>query len=243
MGIVLTICAAVLILPAAASADGYSAEELLHNAPYSLLSPANDELNSAEATAIYSSELGHETVVYSFTSPGEEEELSGEFIKNYLYITGPDKNLWPEEAEPADRAYEDFVSVAKSQRGNLGGAPSWSWYGCGYYGPWCACFASWCADQCGYIESGIIPKFSYCSAGAEWFQEKGQWLDGDEIPTPGMLIFFDWGEDGSADHVGIVEKVSGDYVYAIEGNYSNVCSEAVYPIGSYEIMGYGCPQF
>lgn len=41
----------------------------------------------------------------------------------------------------------------------------WSWYGFNSRVEWCACFTSWCADQCGYIESGIIPKFSLCSDG------------------------------------------------------------------------------
>ena len=31
---------------------------------------------------------------------------------------------------------------------------------------WCACFVSWCADQCGYIESGLVPKFAGCVDGA-----------------------------------------------------------------------------
>ena len=29
--------------------------------------------------------------------------------------------------------------------------PYWSWYGFESRVEWCACFVSWCADQCGYI--------------------------------------------------------------------------------------------
>ena len=50
------------------------------------------------------------------------------------------------------------VWVALTQEGN-GGDPYWSWYGFSSRVEWCACFVSWCADQCGYIESGVIPKF------------------------------------------------------------------------------------
>ena len=53
-----------------------------------------------------------------------------------------------------------IVEVAASQIGNVGGQPYWSWYGFDSRMEWCACFVSWCAEQCGYIETGIIPKFS-----------------------------------------------------------------------------------
>ena len=70
-----------------------------------------------------------------------------------------------------------IVEVALTQLGNEGGQPYWSWYGFEGRVEWCACFASWCADQCGYLESGIIPKFSLCSDGVNWFKGKGQWQD------------------------------------------------------------------
>ena len=59
-----------------------------------------------------------------------------------------------------------IVEVALTQLGNEGGQPYWSWYGFDGRVEWCACFVSWCADQCGYIESGLIPKFSGCVDGA-----------------------------------------------------------------------------
>ena len=58
-----------------------------------------------------------------------------------------------------------IVEVALTQLDNEGGEPYWSWYGFDSRVEWCACFVSWCADQCGYIDSGIIPKFSLVSDG------------------------------------------------------------------------------
>ena len=55
-----------------------------------------------------------------------------------------------------------IVEVALSQVGNIGGEPYWRWYGFSGREEWCACFVSWCAEQCGYIESGLVPKFAYC---------------------------------------------------------------------------------
>ena len=117
-----------------------------------------------------------------------------------------------------------IVDVALSQVGNVGGEPYWSWYGFTNHVEWCACFVSWCADQCGYLDSGTYPKFSGCVFGMQWFQQRSLWLDGSTEPAPGMLIFFDWAtQDGVPDHVGIVEKVENGMVYTVEGNSRDMC--------------------
>ena len=136
-----------------------------------------------------------------------------------------------------------IVEVALTQLGNEGGQPYWSWYGFEGRVEWCACFASWCADQCGYLESGIIPKFSLCSDGVNWFKGKGQWQDKNYEPQAGDLIFFDWGSNGSIDHVGIVEKCENGTVYTVEGNSGDACKQRSYPVGSGSIYGYGCPNY
>ena len=140
-----------------------------------------------------------------------------------------------------------IVEVARSQIGNVGGEPYWSWYGFTERVEWCACFVSWCANKCRYIDSGIIPKFSGCINGVEWFKDRGQWIGNRFEPSPGMIIFFDWddedGQDGNADHVGIVEKVENGRVYIIEGNTSDSCRQRSYPVGYYEILGYGIPDY
>lgn len=140
-----------------------------------------------------------------------------------------------------------IVEVARSQIGNVGGEPYWSWYGFTERVEWCACFVSWCANKCGYLRSGIIPKFSGCINGVEWFKDRGQWIGNSFEPSPGMIIFFDWddedGQDGNADHVGIVEKVENGRVYTIEGNTSNSCRQRCYPVGYYQILGYGIPDY
>ena len=136
-----------------------------------------------------------------------------------------------------------IVEVALTQLGNEGGKPYWSWYGFNGRVEWCACFASWCADQCGYLESGIIPKFSLCSDGVDWFKGRGQWQDKNYEPQAADLIFFDWGNDGSIDHVGIVEKCENGTVYTVEGNSGDACRQQSYPIGSSSIYGYGLPAY
>ena len=139
-----------------------------------------------------------------------------------------------------------IVEVALTQLGNEGGQPYWSWYGFEGRVEWCACFVSWCADQCGYLESGIIPKFSLCSDGVDWFAANGQWQGKEYEPKAGDIIFFDWskdGQDGDVDHVGIVEKCENGIVYTVEGNSGDACRQNSYPVGYYEILGYGCPSY
>ena len=146
---------------------------------------------------------------------------------------------------------DQIVAVAISQIGNVGGMPYWSWYGFGSRVAWCACFVSWCANECGYIDIGVIPKFAGCVNGVNWFKTRGQWADGSFEPAPGMIIFFDWDspngesgpQDGLSDHVGIVEKVENGRVYTIEGNTSDSCARRSYPLGYYEILGYGIPAY
>ena len=136
-----------------------------------------------------------------------------------------------------------IVDVALTQLGNEGGQPYWSWYGFDGRVEWCACFVSWCADQCGYLDSGIIPKFSLCSDGVDWFSGNGQWQSRNYEPSAGDIIFFDWDGDGTTDHVGIVEKCENGIVYTVEGNSGDACKQNQYSVGSSSIYGYGVPAY
>lgn len=136
-----------------------------------------------------------------------------------------------------------IVEVALTQIGNEGGQPYWSWYGFDIRVEWCACFVSWCADQCGYIDSGLIPKFAGCIDGANWFKSNNRWNDRNYEPKAGDIIFFDWEGDGTTDHVGIVEKCENGTVYTVEGNSGDACRQRQYTVGSRNIYGYGIPAY
>lgn len=137
----------------------------------------------------------------------------------------------------------DIVETALSQVGNVGGSPYWSWYGFSSRVEWCACFVSWCANECGYIEAGAVPKFSYCPTGVQWFRDAGLWLPCGSEPAPGDIVFFDWNGDGISDHVGIVESCDDSTVRTVEGNSSDGCRQRSYGVGSSSIMGYGIPMY
>ncbi len=156
----------------------------------------------------------------------------------FAVLTGLSDDITGENSE--------FIQTALSQIGNYGGEPYWSWYGYSSHADWCACFVSWCADQCGYTDAGLVPQFSGCQSGAQWFKNRNRWIDGAMEPAPGMIVFYDWddedsdGQDGSADHVGIVEYVENGIVHTIEGNWGDSVAQREFPIGYYDVLGYGC---
>ena len=161
------------------------------------------------------------------------------------------RNLWSAVLYGIGTGSDEIVAVAMSQVGNVGGQPYWSWYGFNYRVDWCAIFVSWCANECGYIDAGVIPKFAGCVQGSRWFKERGLWQDRSYTPNPGDIIFFDWNDpggfsgpqDGVPDHVGIVERVENGRVYTVEGNSGDKCCQRSYPVRYYEIYGYGIGNF
>lgn len=99
-------------------------------------------------------------------------------------------------------------------------------------------------NKYGCISSGIIPKFASVNVeGVTWFQACGLWQEAGYIPVSGDIIFFDWEQDGSPDHVGIVKEVRDGNVFTIEGNSGNMCKEKHYQINSNVIYGYGTPLY
>ena len=132
-----------------------------------------------------------------------------------------------------------IVEVAKAEIGNVGGDKFWKWYGFSSRVDWCAIFCSWCADQCGYLEAGLLPKFAVVGDGANWFKTRHRWSGRGYSPKPGDFIFFDFEQDGVLDHVGIVENCDGKVVTTIEGNAGNACKRLSYVAGNSSIAGYG----
>lgn len=138
---------------------------------------------------------------------------------------------------------QQIVVKALSQIGQIGGKPYWSWLGFNFRIEWCACFVSWCATQCGYTQSGQVPKFISCKVGIDWFKEHKQWKGKNYTPKSGDYIFFDWEPDGVADHIGIVDYYEDGYVYTVEGNSNDEVRTKCYEIDSKNIYGFASPNF
>lgn len=89
--------------------------------------------------------------------------------------------------------------------------------------PWCCAFVSWCADQCGYIDSGIVPKTAGCAAMKSFYESRGRThsvTDSSYTPQPGDFVIM-----GSSGHIGIVEKYEDGVLYTIEGNSGSGISD------------------
>ena len=117
-----------------------------------------------------------------------------------------------------------------------------------YTDAWCATFVSAVAISCGYTD--IIPTECGCGEMVKLLQKIGAWDESDSRkPNPGDILFFNWqaaatGDDtGWPDHVGIVEKVEGNTITLIEGNYSNSVKRRTLQVDDKRIRGYGVPKY
>lgn len=140
-----------------------------------------------------------------------------------------------------------IVAVAVQEIGYHEGAGNHTKYGV-YTGTdgmsWCHAFVSWCANECGFIESNIIPKTAACETGRQWFIHKQQYQKaGSYTPETGDIIYFDKGGVGESHHVGIVEYVENGIVHTIEGNKNNQVMRGHYELAYKGIMGYGTPDY
>ena len=75
------------------------------------------------------------------------------------------------------------------------------------------------------------------------FKSAGIWK-GKKKPSAGWIITYDWDGDGVADHIGIVEKISGTTVTAIEGNTNGgIVGRRTIAWNSGSVMGYAAPKY
>ncbi len=120
-----------------------------------------------------------------------------------------------------------------------------------YTDAWCSTFASAVAIKAGLTD--IIPTECGCGKHIELFKKLGSWEENDAyVPKPADYIFYDWQDgpnyattdnQGGADHVGIVEKVVGQTITVIEGNYSNAVKRRQLKVNGRYIRGYGVPKY
>lgn len=147
----------------------------------------------------------------------------------------------------------DLVNVARSQLGYResrrdfiidadGNRQAYTRYGDWYglnYTEWCAMFVSFCLNYAGIPERDF-PREARCIRWKEILTYIGAYErnDGEYLPRPGDLIFFDWSEKDRPDHVGIVESVDEDSIYVIEGNSEARVRQVRYERSEKTIIGF-----
>ena len=142
----------------------------------------------------------------------------------------------------SDGAHKKIIDIYNSHK------PLARGYAVKYTDAWCSTFASAVAIEAGLTD--IIPTECGCEKHIQLFKNLGSWEENDaHVPSPGDYVFYDWddsgvGDDkGSADHVGIVEKVVGSTITVIEGNYSDSVKRRNLTVNGRYIRGYGVPKY
>lgn len=115
------------------------------------------------------------------------------------------------------------------------------WYGSDP-GPWCAKFICWVFNEAKVLN--LIKKTASCSSMMSYFKNNDAFLvRGNNKPKIGDIIFINWSQGSSPDHVGIIAKTDDTYTYTIEGNRSNSVASARYKYSDKRVIGYGLPNF
>ena len=147
---------------------------------------------------VYRQTMGNKPLLFGGGSPdtGVSEDLTGvEFING---------------TRPGN---PQLVELAKSQVGNVGGQPYWSWYGFDSRVEWCACFVSWCYGQ-------FVGLVECC-----WFFQ----FEGEGERYKPLAFFL----GGSTCGGGCWD------VYTVEGNSGDACKIKSYDLNYQSIKGYG----
>lgn len=124
-------------------------------------------------------------------------------------------------------AAERVVAIARGEIGvtELPAGSNQVKYNTWFYGrevagasyPWCCAFVCWVFDRAGCLS--LLRRTGGCTTLLNWFKGRGRLVPAREA-RPGDVVFYQFDADAYADHVGIVERVSGTGVTAIEGNTS-----------------------
>ena len=164
-------------------------------------------------------------VGWQYSSKGKVPGISGHVDMNVFYTDYAQKK----EAGKMNQAKlimdkaASFIGTVESPPGSnnvifntdyYGGAVSGDWY------PWCCAFVWDIFRMCGL--SGLFydgKKTAYCPTVYNWARQKGLIVP-KETARYGDIVLFDWGGDGVADHIGLVEDYNGANYATVEGNTS-----------------------
>lgn len=142
----------------------------------------------------------------------------------------------------SDGSHKEIIDVYNSHK------PLARGYAVKYTDAWCSTFVSAVAIKLGYTD--IIPTECGCEKHIQLFKDIGEWVeDENRVPNPGDIIFYDWEDNGvgdnkgNADHIGIVEKVSGSTITVIEGNLNDAVGRRNIAVNGKYIRGYAVPKY
>ena len=121
-----------------------------------------------------------------------------------------------------------------------------------YSAAWCAAFATEVLiEALGATDAKkVAPMSANCDNMIRHAKEMNCWVENDAYrPKKAEMVLYDWQDTGvgdnkgGADHVGIVEKVSGDTITVIEGNYSDMVKRRTLKVNGRYIRGFVTPLY
>lgn len=224
---------------------------------------------TAQTQAEQTQQAKHETAAavsdYSVSQAGENNNLIMLLMAAIICITVMLTSLTVimQAAVDASRGQGDnngtvctqIVEAAQNELNDadktVGGYRYKNWYGMD--ANWCAMFVSYCADKCGFIEKGIMPKTASVAASKQWYINNNLYHDAASgyVPKAGDIIIFGNG----MSHTGIVTGYNPETkkLTTIEGNSGRSSTtpyhkgshvkEHTYSITYSKIAGYGTPQY
>lgn len=104
-------------------------------------------------------------------------------------------------------------------------------------------FITYVGNETGYIEKGVIPKYSTAEEGIEWFKEKSTFETTEYKPKVGDIAFYDTDGDGKADYSGLIVSTSGSNFTTVEGSVTDNVRKTTYTTNNSKIVGYGVPDY
>lgn len=202
--------------------------------------------------ADYSGDPDYPCLVQQYTKDGRLEGCSDTFDMDYWYNGGTMAKITANDAinvfkgwigrNEADNSHRAIIDIYNSYTPRARG------YKVQYSDQWCdtavsAVFIALNAvDAIGGTECGVEEHVKLFKKAGIWYE------DGVITPKPGDLIVYNWNEysqpnDGYSDHIGMVEKVSGNTIITIEGNYHDSVARRQISIGNGYIRGYARPKY
>ena len=157
----------------------------------------------------------------------------------------------------------DVIAIAKTQLGYSESVKNYvvgedgtsrgytrygDWFGCPY-GDWCAMFASFCIH---YADVKGMPLDMSCPSWIEGLRALNLYRPARSedpqqqyTPSAGDLVFYDWEQDGIADHVGLVVEVTpaageeAARLITMEGNVEDRVQYMSYALDNPVVLGFG----
>ena len=109
--------------------------------------------------------------------------------------------------------------------------------------PWCARFLRWVFAQAGHQLPGNPYEIASVASLQAALAVSGAWLGRDGVaPRRGDIVLFGPGSMSDTNrpgrHCGVIEEVSGPYIYSIEGNWGDAVSRICRRLDDRVIWGY-----